>query len=75
MGYRFYDITVERKDEDKANSIISHHMDIGNLHDCYVCRESGSNGRRLVRYRVSPYISEDLEIIKNDFKKNGIELF
>lgn len=69
-----YNITVDRKDAGKAVIILNKHWnnhDIGQIS----FSEQNSNGNYRTTYWFDLVVSEDYEIIKNEFRKVGIELF
>ena len=74
MAYRVYDIAVRKEDEVKADAIIDYFMSNHDLDDYYVEEHHDSNGETKVIFRVIPYISDDLEVIRNELKLNGIKL-
>ena len=74
MEDRYYSITVRKEDESKADTIIQQHQTNDNIDRYYVEGRFDRDGRKVV-YWICPYISEDLETIKQDLVNNGITLF
>ena len=67
--YRVYSITIRREDLVKAEKILLKHCNDGDI-DAMRCDDK-QNGT--VTYLINPYIYEDFETIKNEFKEAGIQ--
>ena len=68
--YRVYDVKIQRADRDIADEILSKHWYNGDIDTMTTdLREKG-----IVAYWIRPYIYEDLETIKNEFKLAGIQI-
>lgn len=74
MEDRFYSITVNKDDQPKADAIMQRHRANGNI-ECYYVEGHFDRDSRKVVYWVKPYISDDLDIIEDDLRQNGIKLF
>lgn len=68
--YRVYSITIRREDLLKAEKIILKHWNDGDI-DAVRCDDSHGES---ITYWINPYIYEDLETIKNEFKLSGIQI-
>ena len=75
--YRVYNITIHADDRDKADVILEKHYHAGDIDEMRA--EDGvikDNGElvRTVSYWISPYICDDLGVIVNEFKQEGIRV-
>lgn len=74
MAYRVHDVKISKADREKADTILLKHWHSGDI-DTVECNETNySDGTIAVTYRIRPYIYEDLEAIKNEFQREGIQL-
>lgn len=67
--YRVYDVTIRKEDSEKAEKILVQHWNDGDIDDMHVRIQS-----KTVTYWINPYIYEDFETIKNEFKLAGIQI-
>ena len=70
--YRVHNIMIRAKDRSKADVIINAHRD--DIDDIRVCDHTNSGCRCTVVYWIKPYVYENFETIKNEFKQNGIQI-
>lgn len=73
--YNRHNVTVRTYDQDKADAIMMKYKD-KEYFDEYLgsYAERNDDGSVTITYRVAPYISEELEEIKNEFRDNGIQV-
>lgn len=67
--YRFHNVKIRREDVEKAEKILTEHDAIGDIHHINVEVRPDA-----ISYWIAPYIYEDLETIKNEFKLAGIQI-
>lgn len=72
--YRPHYITIKKEDFDKADAIVRKHCDLGDIDDYSVYEEVRWNSIVVV-FKIRMYVSDDLEVIENEFRESGIELF
>ena len=72
--YRPHFIEFKAEDRDKAYPIINKHYDLHNIDDYRIYEDTVGGVKRLT-VKLYLYISDDLELIKDDFRKAGVELF
>ena len=70
--YRPHYIKIGKKGLDKALAIVDRHDKLGDIDDYGVTDQLGDG---TVLLRLNLIVSDDLEVIKDEFRKNGIELF
>lgn len=75
MEDRYYPITVSKGDSHKTEAILQKHVARCNISDWRGDCMSGGVKDATIVYWICPYISEDLETIKQDLVNNGITLF
>ena len=75
MEDRYYPITVSKNDLHKTEAILQKHVARCNISDWRGDCMNGSGKEATIVYWVCPYISKDLEPIKQDLMDNGITLF
>lgn len=68
--YRIHDVKIQRADLDKADEILLKHWFNGDIDTMTTDRRE----KNTVTYWIRPYIYEDLENIKNEFKLVGIQI-
>ena len=68
--YRVYDVKIQKEDQVKADDILLKHWNAGDIDA--ISSDNRENG--IVTYWINPYIYEDLETIKNEFKLAGIQI-
>lgn len=72
--YRTHTIKCKYIDHDKSDEIIEQHLSNHNIDD-YRASVDISGGVMMVTYWIKLYVSDDLELIKDDFRKAGVEMF
>lgn len=72
--YRIYCIEMAKKDEDKADSILEKYCANNDI-DIKYLDHSRRNGIDTVQYWFTCTISDDIEVIVNELKANGIDVF
>lgn len=72
--FRVYCIELARENQDKADAIL-HKYYMANDIDVKHMEHSRRNGMITVQYWFTCTCSEDIEVIVNELKENGIELF
>jgi hypothetical protein len=75
--YRVHNVTIRKEDRDKADAIIEKHYLAGDIDEVYTEKRAAHVDGELimtVSYWISPYICEDLQIIIDEFKQEGIQI-
>lgn len=74
--YRVHTITILQKDEDKADKILCEHYQKGDIDDHTIdcIHNKDRDGNITSTYWIKPYIYEDFETIKKEFKEAGIRI-
>ena len=67
--YRFHNVKIRREDVEKAEKILAMHDEIGDID-----RINVEVGPDAISYWIAPYIYEDFETIKDEFKQAGIQI-
>ena len=75
MAYRVHSVTIQKEDQEKADAILDKHWLMGEIDTITTGEKQNSEGIDLVEYWISPYICEDLGVIENEFKQEGIRIF
>ena len=68
--YRVYSVTIRKEDLSKAELILLKHWNNGDID----AMRTDNRQVNEVTYWINPYIYEDLENIKNEFKLAGIQI-
>ena len=70
--YRVHSVKIQAEDRAKADTILAKH--IHDIDDIRISAQKNSDGNSEATYWIKPYIYEDLETIKNEFKEAGIRI-
>ena len=70
----FASIKIKRCDREKADAILLKHWEDGDIDANSVGEINGSDYLNTTTYWLHLYCSEDLDIIINEFRENGIEV-
>ena len=62
------------EDRDKVYTIFGKYLNLGWFDDFRIYEDTAHGVKRL-RLKLHPYVSSDLEIMKNEFREQGIEVF
>lgn len=74
MAYQPHYVKIRKEDRNKADAILEKHWLKGDLDDISASEEPRSDGGESVIYRICPYICEDLGVIVDEFKQEGIQV-
>ena len=74
MAYQVYDVKIRREFTEKADEILFKHWNNGDINTVNFNIEKNHNGPDTVTYWIQPYIYEDFEAIKDEFKQAGIQV-
>lgn len=72
--YRAHYLEFKYEDRDRAYTIFGKYLNLGFFDDFRIYEDTVQGVKRL-RLKLHPYVSDDLEMMKNDFRKAGIEMF
>lgn len=74
--YQVYDVKIRKDDREKADAILWKHYDNGDFDDITigVITSYDREGNDVITYRIAPYLYEDFETIKKEFKEAGIRI-
>jgi hypothetical protein len=74
MAYRVHNVVIPKADRVKADLILEKHWMKGDI-DAITCDSvPRSNGETTIAYWIAPYLCEDLQIIVDEFKQEGIRV-
>lgn len=74
MAFRVYCIELAEENQERASAILNKHCVNGDI-DVRHLEFSRRGGMDTVQYWLTCTCSEDLEVIANELKENGIEVF
>ena len=74
MAYRVHNVVIPKADRVKADLILEKHWMKGDIDAITVDERKSTDGISVIHYWISPYICEDLGIIINEFKREGIRV-
>lgn len=74
MAYQVHTVTILKEDREKADAILEKHWMMGDIDAITTNEEKGTDGCIKIIYWISPYICEDLGVIENEFKQEGIRV-
>ena len=72
--YRAHFMEFKYEDRDKVFAIFGKYLNLGWFDDFRIYEDTVQGVKRL-RLKLHPYVSDDLKIMEDDFRKAGIELF
>lgn len=72
--YRAHFIEFKYEDRDKVYAIFGKYLSLEYFDDFRIYEDTVQGVRRL-GLKLYPYVSDDIETIKNEFRNAGIELF
>lgn len=72
--YRAHYMEFKYEDRDRVMSIFNKYRDL-EWFDDYRIYEDTAHGANRLTLKLHPYVSSDLEIMKNEFLEAGIEVF
>lgn len=72
--YRAHFMEFKYEDRDKVFTIFGKYLNLGYFDDFRIYEDTVHNTKRLT-LKLYPYVSSDLEIMKNEFREKGIEVF
>lgn len=72
--FQVYTIKIRKEDREKADAILLKYWNNGDI-DTVTNEEQIGERLTLVTYWIRPFVYEDLEAIRNEFKQAGIQMF
>lgn len=72
--YRAHFIEFKEEYRKPAYKILAKHLENGDIDDFRIYEDT-VHGMKRIGFKLHLYVSDDLEIIKNEFREEGIELF
>ena len=71
--YRAHDIKINKEDRHAAYDIIARHFRLGDIDDLRIYEDTERSVKTLT-FHIHLYVSDDLEIIKDEFREAGIRI-